>query len=186
VKLNSLLAVAFVFGAVALTVRSQTATPKPVAVAPATKIAVVAMRDAMLATLDGKAAIAQMQTEFEPRRTKLEKEDAAIQGLEAQIRNGNTTISAENRQRMADEVSARKKRLERDLEDLNTEAQAKDSQLMQDVSSKMGAIVDQYAKQNGYTVVIDASAPLLWASESANVTPDIVKAYDQAHPAAKK
>jgi Skp family chaperone for outer membrane proteins len=50
------------------------------------------------------------------------------------------------------------------------------------MTAKMGAVIDQYAKQNGYTVVIDASAPLLWAAESANVTPDVIKAYDQAHP----
>lgn len=182
-KLNSLLAVALVLGAVALTVRSQTATPKPPALA--AKIAVVAMRDAMLATLDGKAAIAQMQVKFEPLRTRLEKEEAAVQAEEGQLRNGAATMSPEARQRLADQIAVRKKKLERDLDDLNTDAQAEDNRLMQDVSAKMGAIVDQYAKQNGYTVVIDASAPLLWASESANVTPDIVKAYDLAHPAKK-
>jgi outer membrane protein len=183
VKLNSLLAVALVFGAVALTVRSQTATPKPVAAA--AKIAVVAMRDAMLATQDGKAAIAQMQTKFEPQRAKLEKEQGAIQTLEGQLKNGAATMSPDARQKLAEEIATRKKKLEREMDDLNTDAQAEDSRLMQDVSTKMGAIVDQYAKQNGYTVVIDASAPLLWASESANVTPDIVKAYDQAHPTKK-
>jgi outer membrane protein len=183
VKLNSLLAVALVLGAVALTVRSQTATPKPPALA--AKIAVVSMRDAMLATLDGKAAVAQMQVKFEPLRAKLEKEDAAIQSQENQLRNGAATMPPEPRQKLADEISLRKKKLQRDLDDLNTDAQAEDNRLMQDVSTKMGAVVDQYAKQNGYTVVIDASAPLLWASESANVTPDIVKAYDQAHPAKK-
>jgi hypothetical protein len=29
---------------------------------------------------------------------------------------------------------------------------------------------------------MDASAPLLWASEGSNITPEIVKAYDALHP----
>jgi Skp family chaperone for outer membrane proteins len=39
-------------------------------------------------------------------------------------------------------------------------------------------------KQNGYTVVMDAAQPVLWAAETANITPDIIKLYDQKHPAA--
>ena len=31
---------------------------------------------------------------------------------------------------------------------------------------------------------MDAAQPVLWAAETANVTPDIVKLYDQKHPAA--
>jgi hypothetical protein len=29
---------------------------------------------------------------------------------------------------------------------------------------------------------MDASVPVLWAADSANVTPEIVKEYDAAHP----
>jgi len=47
---------------------------------------------------------------------------------------------------------------------------------------KIGAVIDAYAKKNGYTVVMDASVPVLWAAESANITTDVIKAYDVAHP----
>jgi outer membrane protein len=180
VKLNSILAVALVLGAVALTMRSQTAQPKPVA--PVVKIAVIQMREAMLATQEGQAAGKAMQAKYAPKRAALEKEDAAIVGLEEQLKKGAATMSADARQRMQDDVARRKKNLERDVEDLDAEQQAEDNRVAQGITVKLGEVIDKAAKANGYTVVMDASAPLLWASEGANITPEIIKAYDAAHP----
>ena len=67
-KLNSIVMGAVILGAVALTVHSQNTAPKT---AMAAKVAVVAMRDAMLLTQDGKQATAAMQAKFEPTRAAL-------------------------------------------------------------------------------------------------------------------
>ena len=179
-KLNSLFAVALVLGAVALTMRSQTAQTKPVALS--AKIAVIAMRDAMLSTQEGRAAAAVLQTKYGPRRAALEKDDAAIVALEEQLKRGSATMAAEGRQKLGEDIAARKKKLERDVEDLDADQQAEDNRIAQDMNGKLGGVIDQLAKQNGYTVVLDASAPLLWASDSANITPEVIKAYDAAHP----
>ena len=34
-------------------------------------------------------------------------------------------------------------------------------------------MLDQYARANGYSLVMDAEQPVLWAAESVNVTPDM-------------
>jgi outer membrane protein len=180
VKLNSILAVGLVLGAVALTMRSQTAPPKPAPLA--AKIAIVAMRDAMLSTLDGKAAAAEMNTKYGAKRAELDKEQAAITAAEEKLRNGAATMSADARNAAAAQLANRKKNLDRAAQDLDDSMQQDDNRLMQDISGKMGTVIDGYAKKNGFTVVMDASVPVLWAAESANVTPEIVKAYDAAHP----
>jgi outer membrane protein len=49
------------------------------------------------------------------------------------------------------------------------------------------AIIDQYASRNGFAVVLDVSSPqtpVMWAAAAVDITPEIVKLYDQAHPAA--
>jgi outer membrane protein len=180
VKLNSLLAVALVLGAVALTMRSQTGAPKTVA--PAVKIAVIAMRDAMLATQEGQAAGKEMQAKYASRRAALEKEDAAIMALDEQLKKGAATMSADARQKMQEDIARRRTKLQRDVDDLDTDQQADNNRISQEITGKLGVVIDKAAKANGYTVVMDASAPLLWASESANITPDIIKAYDAAYP----
>jgi len=179
VKLNSLFAVALVLAAVALTMRSQTTTPKTAAIP---KIAVIQMRQAMVATQEGQAAGRAMQAEYGPKRAALEKEDAAIVALEDQLRKGSATMSADARQKMQDDITRRKTKLQRDVEDLDQEQQAADNKVTQDITGKLGQVIDKMAKADGYTVVMDASAPLLWASEGANITPEVIKAYDTAFP----
>jgi outer membrane protein len=171
--------VALILGAVGLTMRSQTPPPKA---APVVKIAVIAMRDAMLATQEGQAAGKALQAKYAPKRAELEKEDAAIVALDEQLRKGAATMSADARQKLQDEIAHRKTKLQRDVEDLDAEQQADDNRVAQAITGKLGEVIDKSAKANGYTVVMDASAPLLWASESANITPDIIKAYDAVHP----
>jgi len=182
VKLNSIVIGAAILGAVALSVHSQNAAPKP---ALAAKIAVVSMRDAMIDTQDGKKAMAGMQAKFDPMRVGLEKRQAELQTMAEQLRKGTATMAAEAQQKLNNELAAKKKSFDRDADDLNAEVEQEDGKLMQDLTGKMGGVIDEYAKQNGYTVVMDAAQPVLWAAETANITPDIVKLYDQKHPAAK-
>ena len=178
-KANSILTGVVILGAVAISIHSQTAAPKP---ALAAKVAIVAMRDAMLSTQDGRKAATAMQATFAVRKTLLEKQQADLAALDDRLRKGGATMSAEMRQKLAEELAAKKKVFDRDAQDLNDDAQEADGKLMEEISGKMGVVIDQYAKQNGYTVVMDATQPVLWAAETANVTPDIVKLYDQQHP----
>ena len=46
-------------------------------------------------------------------------------------------------------------------------------------------VLDRYARENGYTMVLDSSAqntPILYASTQIDVTQDIVRLYDSAYP----
>jgi outer membrane protein len=179
-QVSSLITGAVILGAVALSIHSQTAAPKP---ALATKVAVVAMRDALLTTQDGRKAAASMQAKFATRKATVDKLQADLVALDDRLRKGGATLTPEARQKLSEELAAKKKVFDRDAQDLNDDAEAADSQLMQEISGKMGAVIDQYAKENGYTVVMDAAQPVLWAAEAANITPEIVKLYDRKYPA---
>ena len=177
-KLNTVVAGAAILVAAAVTVRSQNTAAKPVMAA---KVAVVAMRDAMLNTQDGRKAMAGMKTKFEPTRIDLEKRQKELQSLAEQMRRA-TTVDAQ--QKLNNEIAAKKKTFDRDAEDLNNEVEQEDGKLMEQVSQKMAGVIDEYAKKSGYTVVLDAAEPVLWASEAANVTPDVIRLYDQKFPVA--
>ena len=177
-KLNTVVAGAAILVAAAVTVRSQNTAAKPVLAA---KVAVVAMRDAMLNTMDGRKAMTGMKAKFEPTRLDLEKRQKELQGLSEQLRRATT---ADAQQKLNAEIAAKKKTFDRDAEDLNNEVEQEDGKLMQQVSQKMAGVIDEFARKNGYTVVLDATEPVMWASESANVTPDVIRLYDQKFPVA--
>jgi outer membrane protein len=186
VKYNSIFLSTVILAAVAFSMHSQSAPiAPPSAPAPApSRIAVIAMREAMLATRDGRKAVAAMQARFEPRRQELEKRQADLTAMEERGRAGAATMNADAQKRLTEDIAARKKALDRASQDLDDDAQQEDGKLMQDIGDKMGKVIDQYGKQKGYTIVVDAAQPILWAAESANVTLDIIKLYDQQYPVA--
>ncbi|MBV8906069.1 MAG: OmpH family outer membrane protein, partial [Acidobacteriia bacterium] len=49
------------------------------------------------------------------------------------------------------------------------------------------ALVEKYAKDNGYSMIIDVSQqnqPVWWASDSINITNEVISLYDKANPGA--
>jgi len=71
---------------------------------------------------------------------------------------------------------------------MNTEYQedvnAAQADVIDRIGRKMVDVLDRYARENGYAVVLDSSAqstPILYASTQIDVTQDIVRLYDQAY-----
>jgi outer membrane protein len=162
---------------------TQAAAPPPHQAMPgpaATKIAIINIQSAILNTKDGQKAAAD-----NPRKTELDKKRTEIDAIQEQLRKGAATMSDEAKERLQKEIDAGTKELNRKGQDMNDDLEQEQGRIMQDLGAKMMKIVEEYAAQNGYAVVLDVSNPqtdVLWAAASTNITPDIVRLYDQAHP----
>jgi len=148
------------------------------------KVAIISVQQAILQTKDGQKASAELQGKFTPRRQQLEKKNADIQALQDQMKKGSATMSDEAKSKIARDIDANQKSLQRDSEDFDADVQQEEGKLMQDLGQKMMDVIIKYATQNGYAVVLDVSnqqTPVLWADPSADITTEIIKLYDQAH-----
>ena len=113
---------------------------------------------------------------------------ADLQALQDKLRKGGATMTPDARAKMQNDLAAGGKALTRDADDLNAEVQEEEGKIMQAMAAKMGDIIQKYATGNGFSVVLDVSGqqtPVLWAAQSANITAEIVKQYDGAHPVKK-
>src|SRR5674476_1397006 len=75
--------------------------------------------------------------------------------------------------------------LQRDTEDAQADLDAEQGKIMQELGNKVMAVLEKFATANGYALVLDVSnpqTPVLWASQTIDITSDIVKLYDQANP----
>jgi outer membrane protein len=73
----------------------------------------------------------------------------------------------------------------RDRQDAQSDLEESQGKVMQELGGKMMAVMEKYAMQNGFAVVLDVSSPqtpVLWAASAVDITNDIVKLYDQAYP----
>jgi outer membrane protein len=149
-----------------------------------TKIAIINIQNAILATKDGEKAREQIRVKFEPRSKQIEASGAETQKLREQLQKTANAISAEAREKLSREIDDRTKRLQWDSEDFQQELQQEEQKLVGEIGQRMIQIIDEYAKANNYSVVLDVSSqasPVLWAATGIDITVDIVQLYDKKH-----
>jgi outer membrane protein len=154
------------------------------AAAPA-KIALINVRNAIVATAEGKLAQAQLQSQFAPKQNDLQMTQKQIEDLQRRMSEGARTLSDDEKGKMQRQGEMLTRRLQRGNDDLNEELNAAQSEIVDGIGRKMLEVLDRYSRENGYTVVLDTSAqgsPVVYGSSTSDITQDIVRLYDQAYP----
>jgi outer membrane protein len=146
------------------------------------KVGVISVQGAIVGTKDGQKASQQLQDKFAPRKKDLDTRNAEVTQLEDQLRKGGTVMSEDKRVQMERDIDEKKKRLQRDVQDAQEEWNGQQQQLLQNLGQRMMAVIEKYAKDNGYTMILDVSnpnTPVLYASSGIDITQDIVALYDK-------
>jgi outer membrane protein len=149
------------------------------------KIGIIHVQAAILGTKDGQKAAAELNAKIAPRKSELEKKQAAIEALQEQLRKGSATMSEDAKSRIMRDIDSNTKALNRDNEDAQADIEQEESKIFNDLGAKLYAVVEKYAKDNGFSMILDVSAqqqPVWWASDSINITTEVVALYDKAHP----
>lgn len=153
-----------------------------------TKVAILHVQNAILSTKEGQKAANDIQTTvFVPKKADLDKKQAEIAALQDQLSKGRATMSEDAKNALTRDIDAKTKTLNRDTEDASSELDQAQGKVMQDLGTKMMAVIEKYANQNGIALVLDVSnpqTPVLWAASAIDITNEIVKLYDQAYPGA--
>jgi outer membrane protein len=96
-------------------------------------------------------------------------------------------MNQDTRDKLTRDIDAGQKLLQRMGEDFDADLQQEEGKIMNDLGQKMMDIIIKHATNNGFALVIDVSnpqTPVLWADPSADITQEIVKQFDAAHPSA--
>jgi outer membrane protein len=149
------------------------------------KIAIINVRQAIVATAEGKQASAELQSQFAPRQTELESLNKQINDLRQRLQAGGTTLSDDEKARLGAQGQRMAAQLERKNNELQEDVNAAQGDVVDRIGRKMIDVLDRYARENGFVAVLDSSAQnsaILYASNNIDITQDIVKLYDQAYP----
>jgi outer membrane protein len=147
------------------------------------KIGIINIQSAIAATKDGQKAAAELNGKFTPTRTKLEKKQQEIEADRARLNQGSNAMSAEQKERLMRDIDQKTKSLNREAEDAQAEVDQETGKIMQELGGRMMAVINKYAKDKGYSLVLDVSSqqsPVLFAPD--DITEEIVKLYDANSP----
>ena len=146
------------------------------------KVGVISVQGAIVGTKDGQKASEQLQTKFAPKKKDLDSRNTEVTQLEDQLKKGGTLMSEDKRTQLERDIDEKKRRLQRDVTDAQEEWNGAQQQLLQNLGQRMMAVIEKYAKDNSYTMILDVSnpnTPVLYASSGIDITQDIVALYDK-------
>jgi outer membrane protein len=148
-------------------------------------VGIINLRGAIGSTEEGKQASAELQSQFAPRSAEIDNLTKQINDLQQKLQAGQGKLSQEEEARLTADGQRLTQRLDRRRSDFQEDASAAQQEVLERIGRKMIDVLDRFARDNGYSVVLDTSgqnSPILYASDQINVTQDIIKLYDQAYP----
>ncbi|MGP8250599.1 MAG: OmpH family outer membrane protein [Terracidiphilus sp.] len=166
------------------------ATHTPAAATPAApapvqaKVAVIVFRAAVSQTNEFQRDFADLQKKYDPKRQQLQALNEQIDTLTKQLQAQGATLSDAERAARARTIDEKKKQLDRDSQDAQSDFQADMQELVNRIASKVGDVMTDYASKHGYTLVLDASQSqdsptVLYAVPSIDITKAVIDAYNE-------
>ena len=123
---------------------------------------------------------AAMQREVDGRRTELEK-------LKEEIEKKGALLSADARKEKTDTLERKVRDLRRLVDDYRAELERKEQGLLQKVLVDVSGVVERVGKQKGFLIIVEKrGAGIIYGSPEADLTDEVIKAFDQEAGKAKK
>jgi len=152
-----------------------------------TKVGIINIQKAIVSTKDGQKAVAEIEAKAAPKKKELESKQQAILQKQEQLNKASNVGGEEAKQKLVREIDSMKKTFTREVDDAQADFDQENAKVMNDLGNRVMQVLDKYAKDNGYALVIDVSNPqtssVLYAANGIDVTDDIVTLYDKGAPA---
>jgi outer membrane protein len=152
-----------------------------------TKIGIIHIQNAILATKDGQKAANDLQSKFGPTKSQIDKMQNDVAQVEDKLKKGSQTLSDDARTQLMRERDQKATALKRATEDAQAEVEQEEGKIMQELGQRLMQVLSKYATDNGFAIIIDVSSqqtPVLWAANGIDITKEIVDLYDKNGPAA--
>jgi outer membrane protein len=149
------------------------------------KVGVLSVQAAIANTAEGKQQAALLQSKFAPQQAEMQGLQKQIDDLQTRMRTGETTLSDEEKGRITQQIDLLTRRGQREQQEYQEDTNAAEQDVIQSIGRKLLDVIEKYAKENGFSVILDISSQqttVFWAADSVNVTQQIIQLYDSTYP----
>ncbi|MCI0354912.1 MAG: OmpH family outer membrane protein [Acidobacteria bacterium] len=160
------------------------AAPAPsTSLAPPVKVGIINIQLAIAFSNEGQRDFAALQKKFEPKQNEITTLNKEVEDLKKQLQAQANVGSDESRANLARTIEQKQKILQRNAEDAQSDYRAQQNELAGKIGNKMLGVLDKYAKENGFAVVLNYDEqnpqnPILWAGASVDITRPVLEAYN--------
>ena len=147
------------------------------------KVGIIDVQQVIVATNEGQRDFEQLQKKFDPKRNELQGLSKEVDTLKSQLNTQGDKMNDEAKAKLVKDIEAKQKTLQRQAEDAQNEFQQEQNTIAQRILQKLGPVIDKYAKENGFGLLIDSSkqwpeGSVLWANQSVDISKAVVDQYN--------
>jgi outer membrane protein len=151
-----------------------------------TKVGIINIQAAIIGTKEGQSAAKALDEKSAPKKKQLEGLQAEINGLRDKLNKMSSVGSEDEKRKLMADIDAKTKSFNRQVEDAQAELDQDQGRILNELGGRILTVLDKYAKDNGYAVILDVSqqnTPVLFAANNVDVTQEVIALYDKNAPA---
>ncbi len=162
---------------------SAAAAPVPATPMAGAKVGIINIQGAILSSNEGRRDLEALDKKFDPKRNELQSLTKEVDDLKKQLNTQGDKMNEEARNTLVHNIEGKQKLLQRSSEDAQNEYQQQQSEIAQRILQKMAPVIDKFAKDNQFSLLIDVSQPwpqgqVLWFGANTDVTKQVVDLYN--------
>jgi outer membrane protein len=152
----------------------------------AKQIVSVNIQEVLLSSEAGQEVKKVLEGKVGEFQTKFQKEQEEVDALRTEIETKGTVWSKEVKEEKEREYQKRVREMQLKSEDAQFELQQLEKQIMSPVLNELQKIIKEVGEKNGYAMIIDSRAGLLYVDKTLDISEAVKKELDARQKAAGK
>lgn len=147
---------------------------------PSARIGFIDVQRVLARSAAGVAAREQLEREKAGMQREMDGKRKELETLRDEIEKKGPLMAAEARREKQDQFERKRRDAARLVDDFQKELEKKEGQLLQRVLLDLTGVIDKVGKDRGYHIILEKrGASVLYAVPDADVTDEVIRAYDQ-------
>lgn len=143
------------------------------------KIGYVDMQRALNESDAGKQAKERFKVQVDKLQVDLKKKKDKLDALKEQIEKKSAVMKEDEARNLQKDYEKQARDFERSYKDSQSELQQKDSELTVELLRALQGVIEEYGKQNGYSLILEqSSSSVLYGSPELDLTDQIISRYN--------
>jgi outer membrane protein len=150
------------------------------------KIGFVDLHRALNEVDEGKAATALLKRDFDEKQKQLDAKKAEFDKLQADAEKQAVVMSDAAKRDKAAELDRRARELQGLFMQLQKDLSEREQQATKGIYDRMSNLVREIAEAEGFTIVLERGAGVVYAPTSLDLTNELIRKYNGRYPAGGK
>jgi outer membrane protein len=149
------------------------------------KIGYVDLQRALNEVDEGKAAKALLKRDFDEKQKQLDAKKTEFDRLQGEFEKQAVVMSDQAKRDKAQDLDRRARELQALFVNLQKDLSEREQQATRGIFDKMSAIVREIAEADGFTIVLEKGAGLVYAPPSLDLTNELIRKFNARFPGGK-